>query len=177
MLQTPGYAVSPLAGGKFMKSRTLFSIFGTLSVFLILLPDFWNSQVATRTEQEPRTVVTAVLTAQQGAWNRGDLVSFLKGYWDSPELTFSGSNGITRGYNLVLARYQQIYPDQKAMGHLDFSDLEVRALGKDAALVLGRWHLKRVSDELGGNFTLVFERFPDGWKIIHDHTSADAQKP
>jgi ketosteroid isomerase-like protein len=23
-------------------------------------------------------------------------------------------------------------------------------------------------------FTLVWQRFPDGWKIIHDHTSAVA---
>jgi beta-aspartyl-peptidase (threonine type) len=37
--------------------------------------------------------------------------------------------------------------------------------------------LKRDSDELGGVFTLVFQKFPDGWKIIHDHTSADAKKP
>jgi ketosteroid isomerase-like protein len=63
------------------------------------------------------------------------------------------------------------------MGHLDFSGPEVRPLGNNAALVLGRWHLKRDSDELGGVFTLVFQRFPDGWKIIHDHASADARKP
>jgi beta-aspartyl-peptidase (threonine type) len=39
-------------------------------------------------------------------------------------------------------------------------------------LVLGHWHLKREKDEIGGVFTLVFQRFPEGWRIIHDHTSA-----
>jgi beta-aspartyl-peptidase (threonine type) len=121
--------------------------------------------------------VTAVLDAQQAAWNRGDVNAFMNGYWDSAELTFAGSSGITRGWQPVLDRYRKNYPDQKAMGHLQFFELEVHPLGKDAALVLGRWHLKRDSDELGGVFTLVFERFPQGWNIIHDHTSQDAKKP
>jgi beta-aspartyl-peptidase (threonine type) len=72
-----------------------------------------------------------------------------------------------------LARYKKTYPDRAAMGQLDFSDLEFRFLGPDAALVLGRWHLKR-ENEVGGVFSLVWQRFPDGWKIVHDHTSAVA---
>ena len=116
--------------------------------------------------------IRTVLTAQQAAWNRGDIAAFLEGYWNSPQLTFAGSDGIARGYDGVLARYQKSYPDRKAMGELEFSDLEIRPLGPEAAFVLGHWHLKRQSDELGGVFTLVFERFPGGWRIIHDHTSA-----
>src|SRR6202045_3968944 len=121
-----------------------------------------------------REAISAVLGAQQAAWNRGDVDVFLVGYWHSPELTFSGSSGVTRGWDGVLARYKKNYPDRGAMGQLDFSELEFRFLGADAALVLGRWHLKRDKDDLGGVFTLVWQRFPDGWKIIHDHTSAVA---
>ena len=121
--------------------------------------------------------IRAVLTAQQTAWNRGDISAFLEGYWNSPELTFAGSDGIARGYDGVLARYRKSYPDRKAMGELEFSGLEIRPLSPQAALVLGHWHLKRQSDELGGVFTLVFERFPGGWHIIHDHTSAQKQTP
>jgi uncharacterized protein (TIGR02246 family) len=116
--------------------------------------------------------ISAVLTAQQSAWNRGDVDAFLLGYWHSPELTFSGSNGVARGWDSVLARYKKNYPGRAAMGQLDFSELEFRFLGPDAALVLGRWHLKREKDDLGGVFTLVWQRFSDGWKILHDHTSA-----
>ena len=115
--------------------------------------------------------ILAILNAQQAAWNRGDVDAFLTGYWQSPEVTFSGSNGVSRGWDEVLARYKRNYPDRAAMGQLDFSELEFRFLGPDAALVLGRWHLKRENDELGGVFSLVWQRFPDGWKIIHDHTS------
>jgi len=119
-----------------------------------------------------RTAITAVLNAQQAAWNRGDVDAFLVGYWPSPELTFSGSGGIARGFEGVRARYKKNYPDRAAMGELAFSDLEFRFLGRDAALVLGKWHLKREKGDVGGVFSLVWQRFPEGWKIIHDHTSA-----
>jgi ketosteroid isomerase-like protein len=159
-----------------MKTRLLFWLLSTGFVGMLLVAGAKGFSAFTAGD-EARAAVIEVMNTQQAAWNRGDVVGFMKGYWDSPELTFSGSSGITRGYEPVLERYRKNYPDQKAMGHLEFSGLEVRALGKDAALVLGRWHLQRESDELGGNFTLVFQRFPDGWKIIHDHTSAEAKKP
>ena len=121
-----------------------------------------------------REAINVVLNAQQTAWNRGDVDVFVTGYWHSPELTFSGSSGVARGWEGVLARYKKNYPDRAAMGQLDFSNLEFRFLGPDAALVLGRWHLKREKDDVGGVFTLVWQRFPEGWKIVHDHTSAVA---
>jgi ketosteroid isomerase-like protein len=121
--------------------------------------------------QVDRAAITGVLTTQQDAWNRGDVDAFLLGYWRSPELTFSGTGGIARGWDGVLARYKEHYPDHGSMGKLDFSGLEFRFLGPDAALVLGHWHLERQKGDVGGVFSLVFERFPEGWRIIHDHTS------
>lgn len=121
---------------------------------------------------EDRVAIEKILTAQQAAWNRGDVNAFVVGYWQSPELTFSGSSGVSRGWDGVLTRYKKNYPDQATMGVLDFSELEFRFLGPDAALVLGKWHLKRAKGDVGGVFTLVWQRFPEGWKIIHDHTSA-----
>lgn len=127
---------------------------------------------AAEVRDKDKSAITAVLNAQQGAWNRGDVDAFLVGYWHSPELTFSGSNGVSRGWDGVMARYKKNYPDRAAMGQLDFSEVEFRFLGPDAALVLGRWHLKRDKGDIGGVFSLVWQRFPDGWKIVHDHTSA-----
>jgi ketosteroid isomerase-like protein len=123
--------------------------------------------------ESDRRAIHGVLVAQQDAWNRGDVDAFMAGYWRSPELSFSGSSGISRGWDGVLARYKKNYPDRAAMGQLDFGNLEFRFLGADNALVLGRWHLKREKDELGGVFSLVWQRFREGWRIIHDHTSAN----
>ena len=122
-----------------------------------------------------REAIGAVLRAQQSAWNRADVEVFLEGYWHSAELTFSGSSGVARGWDGVLVRYKKNYPDRAAMGQLDFSNLEFRFLGADAALVLGRWHLTRAQGDVGGVFSLVWQRFPEGWHIVHDHTSAVAE--
>ena len=121
---------------------------------------------------QDQVAIRKILDAQQAAWNEGNVDAFLEGYWHSPDLTFSGSGGIARGWDGVLARYKKNYPDRAAMGHLDFSDLEFRFLCKDAALVLGHWHLSRAHGDIGGVFSLVWQRFPEGWRIIHDHTSA-----
>jgi uncharacterized protein (TIGR02246 family) len=134
----------------------------------------WGSGVvltAGQANDSDRAAIQAVLTAQQVAWNKGDIPKFMDGYWNSPELTFAGGKGFTRGWAPVLARYQKSYADQAAMGKLDFSELEIRPLGPDAALVLGRWHLQRQAGDIGGIFTLVFQKFPQGWRIIHDHTT------
>lgn len=122
-------------------------------------------------QKENEAAILRVLNAQQADWNNGDIRSFMAGYWNSPEITFAGSKGFTRGWQPVLERYQKTYADRAAMGTLDFSELEVRPLGPASALALGRWHLQRQSRDIGGIFTLVFQKFPDGWKIVHDHTT------
>ena len=119
-----------------------------------------------------RASIVKLLTDQQRAWNAGDLDTFLQGYRHSPQLTFAGSSGIARGWDGVLARYKKNYPDRASMGQLEFSQLEFPLLQRDAALVLGHWHLTREKGDVGGVFTLVLQRFPEGWRIIHDHTSA-----
>ena len=134
----------------------------------ILAPKFAVAQQ----RDADRAAISMILETQQRNWNEGNVDAFLQGYWHSPDLTFSGSSGISRGWDGVLARYKKNYPDRAAMGHLDFSGLEFRFLCQDAALVLGHWHLSRVQGDIGGVFSLVWQRFPEGWRIIHDHTSA-----
>ena len=127
---------------------------------------------ASEERQGDRAAITKILEAQQSHWNQGNVDAFLEGYWHSADLTFSGSGGIARGWDGVLARYKKNYPDRAAMGQLDFSRLEFRFLGNDAALVLGHWHLARAQGDVGGVFSLVWQHFPEGWRIIHDHTSS-----
>ncbi|HLZ11260.1 MAG TPA: nuclear transport factor 2 family protein [Candidatus Acidoferrum sp.] len=119
----------------------------------------------------PEAAVRTVLEAQETAWNQGNVDAFLLGYWKSEKLTFSGSQGIIRGFAAVEERYRKGYPDRQAMGKLAFTGLEVRFLNPDAALVLGEWHLTREKGDIGGVFSLVFQKLPEGWRIVHDHTS------
>jgi ketosteroid isomerase-like protein len=115
-----------------------------------------------------------VLTTQQEAWNRGDIDAFMNGYARSPSTVFVSGDELTRGWETVRDRYLERYPDRAKMGTLTFSDIEVTTLSPDAAVVLGRWKLKRGNDDPHGRFTLIFKRLPEGWRIVQDHTSAAA---
>lgn len=122
----------------------------------------------------PEAEIRAVLAAQEAAWNRADVPAFMEGYEKSEELTFSGTGGVTRGWQNVFERYQKRYPGVEAMGKLHFTEIEVRLVGSEVALVLGRFNLTR-TERAGGNasghFSLVLRKTPAGWRIIHDHTS------
>jgi ketosteroid isomerase-like protein len=125
-------------------------------------------------KREGRTVmaIRAVLDAQRDNWNRGDIEAYMDGYARSEDTVFVSGDNVTRGWQTVLERYKKNYDSREKMGTLTFSDLETTLVGNDAAVVLGRWHLKRATDEPHGRFTLIFRKIKQGWKIIHDHTSS-----
>jgi uncharacterized protein (TIGR02246 family) len=132
------------------------------------------SLVAIADEQPSNSVpeIEAVLKAQQDAWNRGDIDGFMNGYARSGSTVFVSEDEVTRGWETVRERYRAKYSDHAKMGTLSFSDVEVTMLSPDAAVVLGRWRLKRANDEPHGRFTLIFKHLGAGWRIIEDHTSA-----
>jgi len=117
--------------------------------------------------------VRAVLSRQVEAWNRGDLESFMAGYWNSPDLVFQSGATLTRGWQATLERYQRRYQAEgKEMGRLRFEGLDVQPLSPDAAFVRGRWHLTmKDGSQPGGLFTLLLRRIGGEWKVVHDHTS------
>ena len=122
-----------------------------------------------------RAAVVDLLRAQQDAWNRGDLDAFLRAYEPGPELVFTSGGQVRRGYEETRARYRTRYQTEAAaMGHLDFELLDLRPLGRDGAIVLGRWRLSDTPQAGEGVFSLAFLRTASGWRIVHDHTSLAA---
>ena len=117
--------------------------------------------------------VRALFARQQDAWNRKDLEGFMAGYWKSDDLTFYSGGSITRGWQPTLDRYRQHYQGAGSeMGRLEFRDLRVEMLGKEAAFARGEyWLTLSTGKTLHGIFTLVLRRFPEGWRVVHDHTS------
>jgi beta-aspartyl-peptidase (threonine type) len=125
-----------------------------------------------RNEEVPKAI-RKVLDEQDAAWNRGDLEGFMAGYLRSPQLTFMSGNEPQYGWDQTLERYRKRYQREgNQMGKLTFSDLDIRLLRDDLALVTGRWKLVVGKETPNGLFTLLMWRTPDGWRIIHDHTSA-----
>jgi beta-aspartyl-peptidase (threonine type) len=117
--------------------------------------------------------IRLVLDQQVDAWNRGDLDGFVDAYWRSPKLVFQSAAERTSGWEAMRERYRKRYQGQgKEMGKLDFRDMDVIVLAPDAAFVRGRWRLKLTNgQEPGGLFTVIFRKLPEGWRIVHDHTS------
>lgn len=118
--------------------------------------------------------IRAALTAQQDAWNRGDIVGFMTTYENSDDIRFVGRAGLAKGYRAVLESYRKRYASPAAMGKLTYTILEVAPLGRDHASVVGRFALARTPEgggDASGIFTLVLRKTKAGWKIIHDHTS------
>jgi ketosteroid isomerase-like protein len=125
--------------------------------------------------QSPEADVHKIFDDQIAAWNRGDLEAFMRGYWRSPDLTFFGNDSETHGWEETLARYRQRYQAEgKEMGKLDFKSLNITSLGSNHALARGRWHLVfKNGKEATGMTTLVLQKMPEGWRIIHDHSSGE----
>ena len=151
----------------------IISIFGGAALFLTAanIPSS-RAQPAASPEDHAITEIRAVISAQQAAWNRGDIATFMNGYWHSEGTVFVSGEEVTRGWQTVYDRYKAKYSDREKMGTLTFSELEISSLGPDSAVALGRWELKRAKDNPHGRFTLIFRRTAEGWRIVHDHTSA-----
>jgi ketosteroid isomerase-like protein len=143
---------------------------------LVVMSAAYTSTVRAQAKTDPAAeAVRAVLDRQVADWNRGDLDSFLTGYWNSPKVVFQSGGQRFDGWEAMRDRYRRRYQAEgRAMGQLAFSSIEIELLGADAAFVRGGWRLTLPDGtKPGGLFTLLFRKLPEGWKIVHDHTSAE----
>lgn len=140
-----------------------------LSTFILLM--FFAVSVSAQKDEKIKTEIRKVMDAQTAAWNSGDIDGFMQGYWKSPQMTFVSGDNVTKGWQETTDRYKRSYNTREKMGTLVFSDLEIEVLSKDSAKVLGRWKVAHEPKDSQGRFTLIFRKFKEGWRIIHDHTS------
>jgi uncharacterized protein (TIGR02246 family) len=155
-----------------MNTRTFFSL--PILFLFVALGATGQTTGKETTPVDGKTAVEHVLRTQQEAWNHHDLDGFMAGYWNSAELTFFSGAKQTAGWQATLDRYRATYASPgHEMGTLEFSELRIEMLGPEAAFVRGEWHLTMPDGKTPhGLFTLIFRKFPEGWKIVHDHTSA-----
>src|SRR5947209_393394 len=120
--------------------------------------------VGSSTRADDAADIKKVLDDQVAAWNKGDLDGFMKGYWNSPDLTFASGKDMTRGWQETLDRYKKRYQaDGKEMGKLTFSDVVVKELAPGVAMVTGKWELTLSKEAVGGRYTLILKKLADGW--------------
>jgi hypothetical protein len=123
-------------------------------------------------QNKDQTAIMQILNNQVAAWNKGDTKNFMIGYWESDSLMYIGKGGIKYGYKGTLESYYKNYPDKAAMGTLKFDILEMKPMGRKYYLVVGKWFLTRPEKgDIGGLFSLVFNKKQGKWVIIADHSS------
>jgi ketosteroid isomerase-like protein len=103
-------------------------------------------------------------------WNKGDLAGFMDSYDDSA--TMMSRHGLI-GIDSMMAHYKTTYfKDSTGRQHLSFDAFHIQPLAGDYVLLTGRFTLDGNNlPTLSGWFSLVCVRRPNGWKILHDHTS------
>jgi hypothetical protein len=57
--------------------------------------------------QNDQQQILSVLNTQTEAWNKGDLDTYMEGYWKSDDLVFTSSGKITNGWKQTLEKYKK----------------------------------------------------------------------
>jgi ketosteroid isomerase-like protein len=143
--------------------------------FSMLLIGFFI--IATRTHAQDATAdnpaakeIIAAMNNSAGEWNKGHLEAFMILY--DPSATMMMPTG-TAGLDVIRSLYEKKYfngsmPKQ----NLRYSDMKVRFLGSDYALLTGAFTLYGNNlPERSGRYSLVMVHTVYGWKILHDHSS------
>lgn len=120
--------------------------------------------------QKVENEIQDILDKQKISWNEENIEGFMEYYWNSEKFTFQSGKKRLHGWDALLSRYKESYSGEK-WGKLDFTDIEIKVLSNDIAYVLGGWKLLYEDASEEGLFTIIFLRMPEGWRIVHDHSS------
>jgi ketosteroid isomerase-like protein len=137
---------------------------------ILLLPALLFSLVVLA-QSSDEVGIRKVLDDQLKAWNKGDIESFMQGYWKNDSLMFIGKSGINWGWQKTLENYKKGYPDTTAMGKLSFDIIVIKKLSPEYYYLVGKWMLKRTIGDLSGHYNLLFRKINGSWLIIADHSS------
>ena len=145
-----------------------------LKIVFLLLPIMFLCQNPNSIDRlKIKRDIISVLNKQIKSWNEGNIEGYMAGYHRSDSLRFASEGNVYQGWIQTLQRYKERYPNKSSMGILNFSDMQVTILSGSAALVFGKWNLKRENDNPCGLFTLLFRKINKEWRIVHDHTSSE----
>ncbi|WP_259070041.1 YybH family protein [Mucilaginibacter sp. X4EP1] len=113
--------------------------------------------------------IIQTMNSSTDEWNKGHLDAFMNMY--DPSATMMMPTGPV-AIQLIRALYQNKYfnggmPKQ----NLRYSDMQVRFLGDNYALLTGAFTLygNNLPDR-SGRYSLVMVHGKNGWKILHDHS-------
>ena len=78
----------------------------TTIIFLLFTNFFFTQNIEGQPDTDVETV-KSILMRQAEDWNKGDLDSFMEGYWNSEKLQFIGATVVTYGWQKTLENYKK----------------------------------------------------------------------
>lgn len=146
---------------------------GLLALGLMLLTSLTANASPPTTAAKPQAGVEAVLGDSMAGWNAGSLERFVAAY--APDATYVTQHGLVQGRAAIAEVYRPSFVEGgNKRGKLSFATLGSRVISPAHLLLWARWTLTP-SDPAAkpetGMTTLLFERRPEGWRIISDHSS------
>ena len=119
---------------------------------------------------DPTAEILALQDSMTSAWNHGNLAGHVAPYADTATFMVRGP---VRGRDRIRASLERsFWREGRPLQQLRFDSLTVRPMGPSHALVTGKFTLFGGGrDDRSGWFSLFYGRTPEGWKILHDHSS------
>jgi uncharacterized protein (TIGR02246 family) len=146
---------------------------GFLLQFTVLLLSFFlngiEAQAQIKSETGAATEITAAMNNSAADWNKGNLEAFMSLYDASATMMMTkGPVGLDSIRYLYESKY---FKGGMPKQNLRYSDMKVRLLGNNYALLTGAFTLYGNNlPERSGRYSLVFIRTKNGWRILHDHS-------
>jgi uncharacterized protein (TIGR02246 family) len=115
--------------------------------------------------------ILAADTLTTTGWNTGNLDTYLAAYVDSATTVIP--TGVVRGRDTIGDIMRKgFWRTGRPLQQLHYEHMQVRMLGRDYALLTGEFVLTgNGRPDRTGWFTTIWTRTPQGWRMIHDHSS------
>jgi ketosteroid isomerase-like protein len=120
------------------------------------------------TDQEQ---VYSVILDQLRYWNAHDIERYMECFWKSPDLLVVNDGEQVMGWAEILATYQRGFPNRAEMGSITLQRVKLQRLGPDFYLGLSWFVVRLNGKDSYATDTMIFRRFPEGWKVVSDHSS------
>jgi ketosteroid isomerase-like protein len=113
--------------------------------------------------------IISTMNSSTNEWNKGHLDAFMNMYDPSATMMMpTGPVGIASIRGLYEKKY---FNGDMPKQNLRYSDMQVRFLGSNYALLTGAFTLYGNNlPERSGRYSLVMVHTDNGWKILHDHS-------
>ncbi|MBA4317037.1 MAG: hypothetical protein C0412_01415 [Flavobacterium sp.] len=105
-------------------------------------------------------------------WNKGDVENYMNiCYPKREDILMQSTNSRIYGYTKIHDMYVKTFKDEEKRGVLSFSEVEVNVITSDTAMEIGKYTLQfKDGKKRSGYYTAILKKFPEGWRIVHDHS-------